>query len=148
VSPTSRARLAGLRALPGALLRGFLRAVRRHPSDPAQRLGRRGERVAARALRRAGYRILARNVRTPRGEVDLLAEDGPVLALVEVKSTGAGRLLTPEHRLRQAQRRRLVDASRWLSRRPGLSGRVLRRDLVTVAFGPGGTEVRIFRGRF
>ncbi len=49
-------------------------------------LGPRGERVAARYLRRQGLRILARNVRFGRDEIDLVALDGETLVFVEVKS--------------------------------------------------------------
>ncbi|MEO0466494.1 MAG: YraN family protein [Pseudomonadota bacterium] len=52
----------------------------------AERKGRRGEWLAALALLIKGYRILARRVRTPRGEVDLIARRGNLLAFVEVKA--------------------------------------------------------------
>ena len=52
----------------------------------ARRLGRRGERTAARYLARQGLRILARNVHLGRGEIDLVALDGPTLVFVEVKA--------------------------------------------------------------
>src|SRR5438093_12977633 len=48
-------------------------------------LGEEGERAAARFLEARGYRILARNYRTRRGEIDLIAEDGRVLEFVAVK---------------------------------------------------------------
>ena len=58
---------------------------------PGRDLGRRGERVAAVRLRREGLRILARNVRVGREEIDLIARDGSTLVFVEVKSwTGRG----------------------------------------------------------
>jgi putative endonuclease len=97
-------------------------------------VGRRGERIAARFLRRRGYRLLVRNLRTPRGEIDLLALDGRALVVVEVKTsrTRAGRLL--EARLGRRQRERLVAAGRWLARRPSLRCYRPRVDLVTVSF--------------
>ena len=104
--------------------------------------------MAARALRRAGYRILARNARTPHGEVDVLALDGAVLALVEVKTTRAGSGAAPEARLRRSQKRRLLAVARWLGRRAGLAGRTVRCDLVTVVLGPGGPLVRVLKDRF
>lgn len=128
---------------------------------PARRrpLGARGERAAAKALRRAGYRILARNLRTPRGEVDLLARDGPVLVIVEVKTRAAprgratpadGRARTRPARVRRAQRRRLVRAARWLARQPALRTArgapcVFRIDLADVTFDAGRFSVRIRR---
>ena len=48
-----------------------------------------------RPLRRAGYRILARNVRTPRGEVDVLAVERRHLVVVEVKTTATDAGLPP-----------------------------------------------------
>ncbi|MFT6570155.1 MAG: putative endonuclease [Sphingomonas echinoides] len=54
---------------------------RRH----AEASGRRGERIAGWWLRLKGWRILARRVRTPAGEVDLIAKRGTLIAFVEVK---------------------------------------------------------------
>ena len=51
----------------------------------AERSGREGERRAAFWLRAKGWRILAERVKTPRGEIDLIAKRGGVVAFVEVK---------------------------------------------------------------
>ncbi len=51
----------------------------------AEARGRRAETVAAWWLRLRGWRVLARRVRVPGGEVDLIARRGRVLAFVEVK---------------------------------------------------------------
>lgn len=48
-------------------------------------LGPWGEALAAKALRRGGYRIVERNYRSRFGEIDLIAENGVYLAFVEVK---------------------------------------------------------------
>ena len=50
-----------------------------------ERRGRRGERIAALWLMLHGWRILARRLRNPRGEVDLVARRGRMVAFVEVK---------------------------------------------------------------
>jgi putative endonuclease len=59
----------------------------------AEKRGRQGERIAAWWLRLKGWSILARRVRTPLGEVDLIARRGAMVAFVEVKSRGRGSLL-------------------------------------------------------
>ena len=47
--------------------------------------GRRGERLAGWWLRLKGWTILDRRVKTPLGEVDLIARKGSLVAFVEVK---------------------------------------------------------------
>jgi len=53
------------------------------------------ERVAARALKKAGFRIVTRNWRRrgTRGELDIVAKEGDVLVFVEVRSRGAAALV-------------------------------------------------------
>ena len=55
----------------------------------AEASGRRGERIAGWWLRLKGWRVLDRRVRTPAGEVDLVARKGNLIAFVEVKSRAA-----------------------------------------------------------
>jgi putative endonuclease len=52
----------------------------------AEKLGRRGETIAAWFLRLKGWRVVAARVKTPRGEVDLIARRGKTIAFVEVKA--------------------------------------------------------------
>lgn len=114
----------------------------------ALRIGRRGERIAARKLRRLGYRIHARNLRTPRGEIDLLAEQEGCLVIVEVKTTarGAGGPIRPP--LRHAQARRLQAAAGWLRIHAGLGNRRIRHDLVVVTLDGWRSVVTIRRDVF
>jgi len=100
------------------------------------RLGRWAERRAARALRRAGLRILGRNVRTRLGELDLVALDGEVLVFVEVRAVGsAGGPVDARDAMTPAKTRQVVRAARaWLATRPGrlLLPRPIRFDAVVV----------------
>lgn len=110
--------------------------------DPRHALGRRGEDLAAAHYARLGFSVLARNVRTPRGEIDLIAFDGSVLVFAEVKTRRVGarqRAIRPDQeplrRLRgdqQARLRRLAAA--WLGDRERVrpSARTIRFDAVGV----------------
>jgi putative endonuclease len=53
-------------------------------------LGIKGEDLAEKFLKKKGYRILARNFKTPVGEIDIVADDGGTLVFVEVKTRGGG----------------------------------------------------------
>ena len=53
--------------------------------EAAERQGRRGEGFAALWLRLHGWRMVARRVKTPRGEIDLIARRGRTVLFVEVK---------------------------------------------------------------
>ena len=51
----------------------------------AEKRGREGETRAALWLAAKGWRILAKRVKTPRGEIDLIARRGTLVAFIEVK---------------------------------------------------------------
>jgi putative endonuclease len=72
-----------------------------------------GERAAARHLERRGFRILARNWRIRLGELDLVAQDGPVLVFVEVKTRRSRAFVDPSagvDHTKQARLRRVAEA--------------------------------------
>lgn len=55
-------------------------------SNRRQSVGRWGEQAAAEFLAAQGFEIQARNVRTPYGEIDLIARKGELTLFVEVKA--------------------------------------------------------------
>jgi putative endonuclease len=108
-----------------------------------QRLGRRAESLVADRLRRAGWRLVGRNVRLSSGELDIVALDGCTLVFVEVKAGRAGTSVGPESpahavgRRKQLKLRRL--AREWIAERRGPSGVAgYRFDVVGVRFGSDG----------
>jgi putative endonuclease len=95
--------------------------------------GRRGETLAAWYLRFKGWRIVARRVKTPRGEVDLIARRGRTLAVVEVKWRSSADLLdtaVDPYRLR-----RVAAAAEVLAARHARPGDTLRIDVLLLAPG-------------
>ena len=99
----------------------------------AERGGRRAEALAAWWLRLKMWTILAQRVRTPRGEIDLIARRGMVLAFVEVKaraSAAGADLSLDEYRLR-----RVAAAAEALAPRYARSGDTLRIDAIFIVPG-------------
>ena len=73
-----------------------------------QRLGRLGEDLAARHLAAKGYKIMARNWRCREGELDIVAQDGECLALVEVRTRRGTAVGSPEESITPAKQERLI----------------------------------------
>jgi len=99
----------------------------------AEQRGRRGEGLGALWLRLKGWRILARRVKTPRGEIDLVARRGRVLAFVEVKWRGSAEelaLAIDEYRLRRVAAAAEASMARYLRK-----GDSVRIDVLLLAPG-------------
>lgn len=108
-------------------------ATLRHALLRWRSTGSVGERAAARHLKAQGYRILARNLRTRLGEIDLLAEapDRRTIVVVEVKA-GTGGAIRPEVHVNATKRRKLVQLALQLARRHRLHDRPIRFDVIGV----------------
>jgi putative endonuclease len=101
----------------------------------AEKRGRRSETLAALLLRLKFYRILGRRVRTPLGEIDLIARaPSGVVCFVEVKARARG--AETADALGRRQQARIARAARlYLASRPGLAPKGLRFDVVSVVAG-------------
>lgn len=110
-------------------------------------LGRHGEDLAARHLVCAGLTILARNWRCEAGEIDIVAQDGNTLVIVEVKTRRTTNFGTPAEAVtpRKADKLREL-ALWWLREHPG-GGLGLRFDVVAILVPRNGaTELSHLRG--
>jgi putative endonuclease len=108
--------------------------ARRVRGAAARLSGRRGEVLAALWLMAKGYTILGFRLRTPHGEIDLVARRGRVLAAVEVKARTT--LEAALEAVNLAQRQRLRRAIRaFATRRRGLEQAHVRLDLMALAPG-------------
>jgi putative endonuclease len=99
----------------------------------AEAAGRRGERIAGWWLRLKGWRILDRRVRTPAGEVDLIAKRGKLIAFVEVKTRGTAAEL--DLAIDQRRLARVAAAAEYLMGRYATAGEDIRVDVLLLAPG-------------
>lgn len=112
------------------------------PADDRKRLGNSGEDEAAELLRVSGHRILERNFRTRRGELDIVsrAPDG-TLVFTEVKTDRSGRAGLPEEWIGPRKRRQVARmAAVWMALR-GFGEVPVRFDAICVRVRPGRTHV-------
>jgi putative endonuclease len=121
---------------------------RRAIRDPKS-LGRYGEDLASRELGRRGYRIIERRVRSRRGEIDIVAWDGPVLAFIEVKARRGNRFGSPLAAVDGRKQRKIIMLARSYMARKRLQGVPVRFDIVGVELDSGGKpHVELTRGAF
>ncbi len=99
----------------------------------AEQRGRRGEALAAWYLRFKGWSVVARRVKTPRGEVDLVMRRGRTVAFVEVKWRGRGS--DRDAAIDPWRLRRVRAAAEALAARFARRGEDLRIDVVLLAPG-------------
>lgn len=97
------------------------------------RLGAWGERVAARHLKRAGYRIVSRNFRAAGAEIDLVALDGETLVFVEVKTRLGARAGDPQEAVDWRKQSTIRRAAAIFASRNRAESRPIRFDVVAIA---------------
>jgi putative endonuclease len=105
--------------------------------------GKKGEALAAEWLTQKGYRIIHRNWRHGRYEVDIIARFGDIYHFIEVKSgqAGEGRAIPahgfPEEKVSNQKIRNLMrGASAWLHQFPG--DKRVQYDVLSITIGAGG----------
>jgi putative endonuclease len=106
-------------------------AARTARKSAAEARGRAAEARIAERLATEGWTILGQRIRTPAGEIDLVAESGGLLAFIEVKARDT--LVEAAHALGRRQQRRLIAAAEiWLGENPGHGAAGIRFDVLLV----------------
>ncbi|MCL2382177.1 MAG: YraN family protein [Treponema sp.] len=109
----------------------------KRPAVPSPEKGRGGEEEAAVFLQEKGIRILERNFRFRRGEVDIIALDGQTLVFVEVKTWAAYGIDALEQALDSKKQRKIIETSKYfLSVNRKYKYMAVRFDVVFIS--PGG----------
>jgi putative endonuclease len=128
----------------------WLRHTRRkHTMSPDLALGRRGEDLAQRLLRRRGYTIVARNYRLHSGdaEADIIAYNGEDLVFVEVKTRESAEHGPPDRAVGFDKQRHLRRVALEYTRSYDVAWERVRFDVVTVVM-TRPPEITLFRGAF
>ncbi len=112
-------------------------------------IGAAAERRAADFLKRAGLTLIARNYRSPFGEIDLIMRQDEVTVFVEVRSRARTDYGTPGESVdRRKQERLRATAEYYLQRDAEASNRPCRFDIVAITPSPEGERVEWLRNAF
>lgn len=104
-------------------------------STHRQSLGHLGESLAASYLERQGYSIVERNVRTPYGEIDLIAAHQEAIVFLEVKTRASKSLGPPEISITSKKQEHMRSAAEfYIQQHPELQND-WRIDVITIQLG-------------
>ena len=112
------------------------------PTTPKPKLGKRGEQLAARWLKKQGYRILQRNLPVGDDEADLVAldPDQRTIVIVEVKTRAADTPI-PEASVTRTKQFRLSRLASQLQKRREYRHRPFRFDAIAIVWPSGGEPI-------
>ncbi|MDO4287903.1 MAG: YraN family protein [Eubacterium sp.] len=110
--------------------------------------GDRGELLAEKYLRKAGYRLLERNYRKPFGEIDIIAEQGDCLVFVEVKLRKNSRYGTPAQAVNFKKQQKIIRTAQAYLAEGRCFDRNIRFDIIEVYDGGAVPALRHLKGAF
>lgn len=102
-----------------------------------------GEQIASRFLKKHGYRIIDRNYRTKKGEIDIVAIERRFLVFVEVKLRRHSLFSSPLDAITQKKQKRIIHSAKIYLRRHRLNNLPCRIDIVSILIDKNGRIVKI-----
>jgi putative endonuclease len=129
------------------------------PQRNSSRVGQIGEELAARFLRRNGYRLVAANFKTPvgrnrrglqvTGEIDLIALDADVLCFVEVKTRSSDDFASPLAAVNLRKQRQIIRTAKVYRKIFRLQSISFRYDVVSIVLpNKARPEIELFKNYF
>ena len=112
-------------------------------------LGKQGEKLAVKHLKRAGYRILEQNAKLGRYEIDIIAREGDTIAFVEVKTRKSDSFAEPEANVNHCKQEHIRRAAATYIYRNPSPGTYYRYDIVSIVLPEEGKpKITLFRDAF
>ncbi len=112
-------------------------------------VGRAGEEAAVAFLKKKGYRILERNVRSRSGEIDIVARHGGTVCFLEVRTRrGVATHALPLESVDARKQRRLAGLAMAYLKRRGWWARRARFDVVSVLMDEGRPRIAVVQNAF
>ncbi len=94
--------------------------------------GKKNEDKAVEYLKESGYIIRERNFRSRFGEIDIIAEDGSNIVIIEVRSKKDTKYGFPEETINQKKIKRIIKTAQIYITARGLENRQIRFDIISI----------------
>lgn len=113
-------------------------------------LGKLGETIALKFLKKRGYKIFEKNFSSPLGEIDIIARDKGVICFVEVKTRHSTAFGLPEESVVGQKRKRLLRIAKFYLKGQAWVNRNCRFDVVSVLINKSGQkpQIRLIKNAF
>jgi putative endonuclease len=95
-------------------------------------LGKKGEQIALDFVRKRKYKIVGKNFRFQRGEIDIIAYDGQTLVFLEVKTRKSRKYGPPEESVTPAKQVQIRKVAQWYLVKKGLTDVACRFDVLAI----------------
>jgi putative endonuclease len=111
-------------------------------------LGKKGEEVAIRFLKKRGYRIIEKNYVCKMGEMDIIAREKDTLAFIEVKTRTSTEFGPPQLAVNSSKQKQLSKVALNYLKEKKLEDVKARFDVVAILLGQKGEEIELIRDAF
>ncbi len=118
------------------------------PRGEKKELGRRGEEVASRFLKKKGYRIIEKNYACKMGEMDIIAKEKDALVFIEVKTRTSREFGPPQLAVNTRKQRQLSKVALNYLNEKRLRDVKARFDVVAIVFEGGKEEIELIQDAF
>lgn len=111
-------------------------------------LGKFGEELALRKIKRLGYKKIVRNFRCPLGEVDIIARDGDTLVFLEIKTRKGRSIGYAKEAVNARKKRQISKVALAYMKSRDCSDLRARFDVVAISLGRGKPEIEVIKNAF
>ena len=113
-----------------------------------QKFGEKGEAIAVRQLKKAGYKIIDTNYRTQLGEIDIIAKEKDTIVFVEVKARRSVHFGSPKQAVTLQKQKKISMVALYYLKTIGQSSAKARFDVVAVIENRDEPRVEIIKNAF
>jgi putative endonuclease len=117
-------------------------------NDGRRHTGETGESIAVKFLKKNGYKIIEQNYRCKLGEIDIIAQDGRVLAFIEVKARRTDEFGGPKRAVTSRKQRKISMVALKYLKETEQMGKKARFDVVAIRLLPSDPDVEIIKNAF
>lgn len=110
--------------------------------DFRKKIGFEGEKLAAKYLKRKGYKIVQTNYRCKLGEIDIVAEQNKIIVFVEVRTKHSEKLGLPQYSVNTAKKGQISRAALCYIKEKKIVDQTCRFDVIAITFPSDSKEPR------